>query len=64
MATFLSIVIGVVLFFGVLFFVLAPNGEKEDAAKTGAAFGCSAIASIAPFIILILVIVIIVKSCG
>lgn len=63
MGTVILIIVGVIIGFAILGFLFSPSGEKEDGAKTGAAVGCSLISSIAPTVLLIVIIVLIVKAC-
>ena len=63
MGTFFLIIIGVVLLFGVIGFLVAPKGEKEDSAKAGAGLGCSFLAGIMPTVFVIVIVVLLVKAC-
>ncbi|WP_321827223.1 hypothetical protein [Maribacter dokdonensis] len=63
MGTVILIIIGVIIGFAILGFLFSPTGEKEDGAKTGAAVGCSFISGIAPTVLVVVIIVLIVKSC-
>lgn len=41
MGTVAIIIISVIIGFAILGFLFSPTGEKEEGAKTGAAYGCS-----------------------
>ncbi len=63
MGTAILIILGIIIGFAVIAFIFSKDGEREDAAKTGAIVGGTFIVGLLPTVIVIALVVVIVKSC-
>ncbi|TVZ26799.1 hypothetical protein JM83_1789 [Gillisia sp. Hel_I_86] len=64
MGTAVLIIIGIIVGFAIIGFLFSKDGEREDAAKTGAILGGAFVVNLLPVVIVIVLAVLIVKSCS
>jgi len=63
MGTVILVVLGIILGAALLGFLFSKDGEREEAAKTGAMFGGTFILGLLPTVIVIVFVVLIVRAC-
>jgi uncharacterized membrane protein len=64
MGNALLVIIGIIIVGAVLGSFFGKDGEREDAAKTGAILGGAFVLNLLPIVIVIVLVVFIVKSCS
>ncbi len=64
MGTAILVIVGIIVGFAIIGFLFSKDGEREDAAKTGAVLGGSFVVSLLPTVVVIVLVVLIVKSCS
>ena len=64
MGTAILIIIGIIVGGAIIGFLASKDGEREDAAKTGAVLGGAFVLNLLPVVIVIVLVVLIVNSCS